>query len=253
MMRRVDILASLCEEELGPKDRVLQKVAADLKSKLERPKYTELLQRAEGAVPPGESFVDRAGASAKDRAHSEVEWDEMKKEAARRKYKRFTRPKIEQDINDNRVRYRQYKDELSRLESERDKLDCMIQAAKDGVHKTRSRMLAMNKVLRDFDLADSNYAVFYGDDFGDVSYVLGKGRNAQEYHVDLVDDQLVTTPWSDYKREERKRMKEEEGSDTCDACDEDVSDLDLIPGSARIEGPEPRSELELSRNLRIIE
>ena len=69
MMRRVDILASLCEDELGMKRHGLQKIAADLKSKIERPKYTELLQRAESPVPSGESFPDRAGQSAKERAH----------------------------------------------------------------------------------------------------------------------------------------------------------------------------------------
>jgi hypothetical protein len=255
-MRRLDELASVFEDTVGAKDNGLQKIAADLKATIDRPKYQELLERAQD-VGPGvnaESFVDRAGSTAQERAHSEVDWDVIK-EAGARKRTQMSRKKIIKDINNSRDRYHAQRSRLSELKKERDRLNAMIQSAEDGETNSKKRMLLMSDILRNLDLTNSPYALMYENDRQDVSYLMDK----EEFHVKIDEDgEVKVTPWRDYMRELRSSLKE--GDEELEATDEDEAyadvppslspqlldsaDLDIIPGSARIEGPDPRSEDE---------
>lgn len=275
MTRRLEELASLFEDKVGAEQKGLLKIVNELKMAEDRPKYEKLLQRAQD-IGPGvktKSFVDRASQtnSAKKRAHSEVSWKEMKKEAQGRKKVQVSRKKIVKDINDNRVRYRDHRSNLLNLESERDRLDSMIQSAKDGVHKTRKDMLFLSDVLQTLNLADSNYAVFYENERQDVSYILDKTK--EEYHVKFDDGELVITPWKDYMREMRAARRSEmgedllspegdevleEGIEDIEDIDEidDMADSDFLPGTDRLDDGDPRSEdatITSYPNLRFVE
>ncbi|KKN70840.1 hypothetical protein LCGC14_0427320 [marine sediment metagenome] len=244
MTRRIDELARIgAETNSDGSGNPLLKTAADFKATLEHPKYEELLQRAQ-AITNIEPFTERAGGFAKDRQHSETDWDGMQKEAAGRKKTQMSRKKIVKDINDNRVRYRDYRNNLAQLESERDKLECMIQSSRDGVHNTRKRMLHMGDVLQKLDLADSNYAILYDNDSQDVSYLMNK----EEYNVQIGEDgELVTTPWRDYTsarwRDARDARRQEQADiDDVNDDNDDIADLELIPGIERLEDSAPRTE-----------
>lgn len=278
MTRRLEELASLFEDKVGANKKGLLKIVTEIKAEKDRPKYEELLKRAQD-VGPGvktESFIERASkdVSALERAHSEINWGKMKKEAQGRKKVKVSRKKVIKDINDNRVKYRDYRSSLSNLEREKEKLDAMIQSAKDGVHKTRKDMLFLSDVLQTLNLADSNYAIFYENDQQDVSYILDKSK--EEYHVKFEDGELIITPWKDYMRNMRINRKLETGENLLspegdealeeedfdleeseeDEENDDVADSDFLPGADRLDDGDPRSEdatITGYPNLRFVE
>ncbi|MDP2685235.1 MAG: hypothetical protein Q8P20_09460 [bacterium] len=169
-------------------------------------KHIEFLRRAE-PIFIDEKFVDRLGKSAKDRIKSEIEWKQMSKLSKRNKTS-MSRKKIIKDINDNRDKYSGYRKNLSELEAQKAKLEHMIEEAKTGLHGHRKRMLMMNDILQTFDLADCNYAVMYGPERSDVSYVMGKGKDAQEFHIEIGNDgELCITSWPEYLRERRSESR----------------------------------------------
>jgi len=262
-MKRIDILADLCDEKVSNKFNKLQKIAADFESILNKDKYIDIPNRADSEDVSKHS-VSRIGKSAKDRIHLETEWV---KDAGRKKPPKYSRDKIEKNKRSSRDKYHQLRKEFSTLKKEEEVLKNKIQSVEASLIEAREEMRLMNEILQNIDLTNARYAIPYGKTKDDVSYVIDKGKDAPEYHVNLEDGEIITTPWNEYRRSKRAPKEDCSSCNDCDDLfnidqddcdpffniDQDISDLDLIPGSAKIEDSEPRSETGLSHNLRIIE
>lgn len=191
------------------------------------------------------------------------------KNAARGK-KQVSRKGVAKRRDKSRQTYQKLRTDLSKIEAERDKLDAQLKDMRKGLLESRSDMLKTNDVLKNMDLVDCNYVVYYNN-IDDVGYVVDK-----EEHYLSVDDEgsPSLTLVKERNRADRAKRKEELGADDENYSDDDpdnesdedddcndASDgllgfngnsidfndiIDTIPGIGRLEASTPRSEEEFS-------
>jgi hypothetical protein len=176
------------------------------------------------------------------------------KEARGRRRKIHKRKHLEADINDSRDKYHTHRQNLSALEAQRDVLDARISEAKQGKNSARERMVNLNKILNNFDLANAKCVISHGDDLQDVAYVIDN----KEYHLDVDDcNEVCMTPITDYRRSKQDELNIDDEYQEGDEDDTNESnDSSLIPGINRLYDSTPRDSDYTNTgypNLRFVE
>lgn len=131
--------------------------------------------------------------------------EKLGKQAARGKKNKSSRKQLVRKIDKATTAYKSERKKLDSLQKEKDKLEQKLSECQEKVRNSRSEMLKLKKVLRNMDLADSNYAILY-EKSDDCGYIV----DGEEYHLDVGDDgELEFTPMKDHKKQKREEEKQD--------------------------------------------